>query len=302
MNCDLLLTWMTHLGEGSWMSFRKAAEETASGDRDPLELSRALRVRFSDLCFTDFFVDGTQRWRMQPPMLGGLAAHGDTAALYGSRTSALVEALRVAAEANGARLEEEIFRDCPTTFRVTGERRVIAAIASRIEVVYEPDNGKRVAESIPPIPFVLENAAQEPAPLNWKARCFDFGTRAWVDVLSPNAACEFTPIYGQPQYYVRRRSGNLLRMPKRESVYAAAMLKGVRLIDYDPDSLKLSVPLFAPMPALYARAACLCACRPAQIVDGRFVYCDVTAEVAALLMVAAGQPHPGVIVLSERVK
>ena len=36
MNSDLLLTWMTHLGEGSWMSFRRAAEEMASGDRDPL--------------------------------------------------------------------------------------------------------------------------------------------------------------------------------------------------------------------------------------------------------------------------
>lgn len=299
MNCDLLLAWMTHLGEGSWMSFRKAAEETASGDRDPLEVSRALRVRFSDLCFTDFFVDGTQRWRMQPPMLGGLAAHADTAALYGSRTPALVEALRVAAEAHGARIEEEAFRDCPTFFRVAGERRVLAAIASRIGVIYEPDNWRRVAESIPPIPFLLENTAQEPAPLNWKARCFDFGTRAWVDILSQNAAREFTPIYGQPQYYVRRRSGKLLRMPKRESLYAAAMLKGVRLINYEPDSRKLSVPLFAPMPALYARAACLCACRPAQIVDGRFVYPDVTPDVAALLMVSAGQPHPGLAVLQK---
>ena len=302
MNCDLLLTWMTHLGEGSWMSFRRAAEETVSGDREPLELSRALRVGLSDLCFTDFFVDGTQRWRMLPPVLGGLAAHEDVAALYGSRTPALVEALRDAAEAHGGRLEEEAFQDCPTSFRLVGEGPVIAAVSSRIGVVYEPDDGRRVAEHIPPIPCVLERAAQEPAPLNWTARCFDFGMRAWVDRLLPNAACEFTPIYGLPRYYVRRKSGKLLRISKRESLYAAAMLRGVRLIDYDPDSMKLSVPLFAPMPVLYARAACLCAYRPAQIVDGRFVYCDVTPEVAALLMVTAGQPHPAVAALSERVK
>lgn len=297
MNCDLLLAWMTHLGEGSWMRFRKAAEEIAGGDHDPLELSRALRVYFSDLGFTDFFVDGTQRWKVLPPILGGLAARTDAAVLYGSRTPALVEALRNAAEAHGSRLEEDALKDCPTSFRVVGERRMIAAISSQIGVAYTPNNARRIAENVPPIPSVLESADQEPAPLNWKARSFDPRFHMWVDGLLSNAACEFTPTYGRPQYYVRRRSGKLLRMAKRESLYVAAMLKGIHLIDYEPHSLKLSVPLFSPMPALYSRAACLCACRPAQIIDGRIVYFDVTPEVATLLMVAAGQPHPEVSVL-----
>lgn len=302
MNCDLLLAWMTHLGEGSWMSYRKAVEEIASGDRDPLEVSRTLRIGLSDLGFTDFFVDGTQRWRMLPPVLGGLAARDDAAAFYGSRTPALVEALRNAAEAHGGRLEEKTCQDCPTFFRVVGERRVIASISSRIGVAFEPDNESRIAAGVPPIPWVLETATREPAPLNWKARSFDFSERSWVDGLLPNSACEFTPIHGPSKYYIRGKSGKLLRMPKRESVYTAAMLKGVRLIDYEPDAMKLSAPLFAPMPELYARAACLCACRPAQIVNGRFVYLDVTPEVAALLMVAAGQPHPGVAVLGGGAK
>ena len=302
MNCDLLLTWMTHLGEGSWMSFRNAAEEIASGDRDLLELSRALRVRFSDLGFTDFFVDGTQRWRMLPAVLGGLAAQEDAAALYGSRTPDLVEALRNAAEEHGGRIEEEALKDCPTSFRVVAERRVIAKISSHIGVAYVPDLGRQIAEDVPPIPCVLETADQEPAPLNWKARSFDLGICAWVDGLLPNASCEFTPTHGQSKYYIRRKSGRLLKMSKRESLYAAAMLKIIHLIDYERDSKELSAPLFAPMPELYARAACLCACRPAQIFNGRFVYHDVTPEVAALLMVAAGQPHPGVAVLAEGAK
>lgn len=293
---------MTHLGEGSWISFRKAAEEIESGNRNPLELSRALRVGFSDLGFTDFFVDGTQRWKILPPVLGGLATRNDAAVLYGSRTPALVEALRNAATAHGSKLEEEAIKDCPTSFRVVGERRVIAAISKNIGVTYSPNNGRRIAENVLPIPCVLEAAAHEPAPLNWKARCFDPSISAWVDGLLPNTVCEFTPTFGLPRYYVHRRSGKLLRMPKRESLYAAAMLKGIHLIDYEPHSLKLSVPLFAPMPALYARAACLCACRPAQIIDGRFAYFDVTPEVAALLMVAAGQPYPEVTVLPKRVK
>ncbi|MXZ02360.1 MAG: hypothetical protein F4Y88_01420, partial [Chloroflexi bacterium] len=276
------------------MSFRKAAEENASGDRNPLDLSRALRVRLSDLCFTDFFVDGTRRWRMQPPTLGRLASHRDTAAFYGSRTPTLVDALQIAARVYGARIATEMLPDCPTSFRVTGEEQIFSAIANRIGAVYKPNDGTTIAESVSPIHFVLNNATTEPAPLNWTARCFDFDKRAWVDVLSQNAAWEFTPTYGSPKYYVRRRSRKLLRMSKRESLYAAAMLNGLRLIKYEMDARQLSVPLFAPLPELYARAACLCSCRPAQVVDGRLVYCDVTPEVAALLMVSAGQPHPGV--------
>ena len=302
MNCDLLLTWMTHLGQGSWMGFRRAAEEMASGDRDPLVLSRRLRVEFSNLGFTDFFVDGTKRWRMLPPVLGGLAAQEHAAVLSGGRTPALVEALRKATEEHGGRFEEETRLGCPTAIRVVGEERLIASISSQIGVAYEPENGRRLAEDVPIILCVLKAAGQEPAPLNWKARCFDFGVHAWVDGLLPNTACEFTPMHGPAKYYLRRKSGKLFRMPKRESVYAAAMLKGVRLIDYEPGAMKLSTPLFAPMPTLYARAACLCACRPAQTMNGRLVYFEVTPEVAALLMVAAGQPHPGVARLTGATK
>ena len=104
--------------------------------------------------------------------------------------------------------------------------------------------GNGLREDVPIILCVLKTAGQEPAPLNWKARCFDFGVQAWIDGLLPNTACEFTPMHGPAKYYLRRRTGKLFRMPKREAVYAAAMLKGVRLVDYEPDAMKLSTPLF----------------------------------------------------------
>ena len=277
------------------MSFRKAAEEIEGSDRDPLDLCRSLRVGLSDLCFADFFIEGTQQWRMQPPVLGGIAARENVAVLYGGRTPALVEELQDAARVLGGRFEMEAIQDCPTSFCVIAERRVITAIADRIGVAYEPDNAKKIAESVHPIPFVLEAATQDPAPLNWKVRSFDIDRCAWVDGLLPNAACEFTPTYGPSKYFIHRKSGKLLKITKRESLYAAAMLKGVRLLDYDPGAMKLSSPLFAPMPEQYTRAACLCACHPAEILNGRLVYREVTPEVAAFLMVAVGQPHPGVV-------
>lgn len=292
MNCDMLLTWMTHIGEGSWVSFRKAVEEIADSDSNLHNLFRKLRISLSDLEFADFFINDTQRWRMLPPVLGGLAVQENTAALYGSRTPHLAQKLKNAAETHGCRFETEKLQNCPTLIRVVGTRENIVAIANQIKVSFEPNNARKVAREVPPISHILETATEEPKPRNWKVRSFDFNKSAWVDGLLPNTACEFTPTYGYPKYFVHKKRGRLLRIPKRESFYAAAMLKGIRLIEYEFNVLKLSTPLFAPLPELYARAACLCSGRPAEILNGRIVYSDITPEIAALLIVSAGQPHP----------
>lgn len=299
MNTDLLLTWMTHISEGSWTSFRKAVDEIMQSERNPLDLCRSLRIGLSDLGYADFFIGGTQRWNVLPPVLGGLATRRDAAAFYGSRTPYIVENLKTVATTLGARFETEVFQDYPTSYRVVGKTHIIADIADRIGVEYEPEKARQIAERVPSIPCALEASGVERAPLNWKARSFSIDKRAWVDGLLPNAACEFTPSHGNSRYFVRRKSGKLISMRKRESVYAAALLKGVGLIEYEPESMKLSAPLYAPMPEPYARAACLCACRPPEIVNERFVYSEVTPNVASLLIVGAGQAHPCVAFFSQ---
>ena len=299
MNCDMLLAWMTHVGEGSWIKFRKAVQEVADGDQDHHKLSSRLRVRLSDLGFADFFINDTQQWRILPPILGGLAVQENTFALFGSRTPHLADVLRISAEEQGCRVETETQQDCPTLIRVVGTSKGISAIADRIEVPYTLNNARIVAEELVTISKTLETASEEPAPLNWQVSAFDFKRGSWVKHLLKNAACEFTPTYGHSKFFVNIKRGKLLRMPKRESLYVAAMLKGVRLIEYDFNTMKLSTPLFAPMPEMYARSACLCSCRPAEIMNGRILYSDVTPEVAALLMVSAGQPHPGFSILTK---
>ncbi len=275
------------------MNFRKSVEVIANSDSNIHDLSSKLKISLSDLEFADFFINNTQRWRMLPPVLGGLAVQENTAALYGSRTPHLAKKLKNAAETHGCRFEIEKLQNCPTLIRVIGEKKNIAAIANQIEVSFEHNNARKAVRKVPSILHMLETATEEPRPLNWKVRSFDFKTNAWVDdVLLPNAACEFIPTYGQSKFFVYKKHGRLLRMPKWESLYSAAMLKGIQLIEYDFNALKLSTPSFAPMPELYARAACLCSGRPAEILNRRIVYSDVTPEIAALLMVSAGQPYP----------
>jgi hypothetical protein len=75
-------------------------------------------------------------------------------------------------------------------------------------------------------------------------------------------------------------------------VYAAAMVHRVKLAAYDVVTSVLSVPTAVPLPESYARAACLCAGAPAAFDDGQLIYRNVPHTIAAVLLVAAGQPYP----------
>lgn len=295
MDCELLLSWMTHVGEGAWATFRNAVEELAGSDADLSRISRTLRITLSDLGFADFFIDGTQRWRILPPVLGGLAAERFVAAVIGGRSPVLLESLKIAAEKHGCHIHWETSTDCPALIRVKGSSmEELAAIADEMGVSFETNLSAVVAQTLQPVPDTLDHALADPAPLNWKVRSFNFRTCTWEDGLRPHSACEYMPTHGHPKYFIHVKRGKLFKVSKRESLYAAAMLSGIQMVVYEPASKRLSVPLFAPLPELYSRAACLCSGRLAKIADGRITYDEISYDLAALLMVAAGQPHPGV--------
>jgi hypothetical protein len=294
MDCDLLLTWMTHIGEGSWARFRNAVEELAGSDGDLSDLCRRLRMGLSDLGFAEFFVEETQRWKTLPPILGRIAAQDGAAVFCGGRSPIVVDSLTSAAELHGCQSFVERPRDCPALIRIVGAPEKMAVVADQIGVAFEPNLPAILAAKLVPMPDRMANAPRESAPLNWKVHSFDFRKRHWVDKLLPNSACEYTPAYGPSRYFVHRKRGRLLRLSKRESLYVAAMLNGVRLVEYERATRVLSVPLFAPLPESYSRTACLCSGRPADVADGRITYGGVPPDLAAILTVAAGQAHPAI--------
>src|SRR6266540_2081051 len=112
MNAESLLNWMSHLNEGSWRRFRDAAAELTPPNGDQAETQRFLRTCFSDLGFADFFVDGSQRWRVRPPLLAGLCEESQ-AVLCGARSPSLVEAVQAAAQKRGCRFEIQTSQDLP---------------------------------------------------------------------------------------------------------------------------------------------------------------------------------------------
>jgi hypothetical protein len=293
MNWDVLLHWMTHLSEGSWDGFKEAVARMADREQDVHELQIDLRSHMSDMAYAEFFVDGLRRWRVFPPVLAELSADTGAAVLCGGRTPQLTSALVTAAEAAGCLVASDEAADAPTAIRVTGAPADMAHAATAGGIRFVKDYAGVLSRRVQPVYELLERAIEQSAPTNWSVRSFDFDSMSLVDGLHPNSACECSPRHGLPRWYVHTRRGRLRSMPKREAVYAAAMMQGVALLSYDFENRRLLAPVRAPPPEPYCRAACLCAGRRGRVDGGLIVFDDVSPAVVGVLCVAAGQPHPG---------
>lgn len=293
MNSELLLHWMTHVGEGTWGAFRASVTRLAGSDAEVDSMCRHLRITLSDMGHADFFVAGSQRWRILPPVLAGLAGEQTSGAvLTGARTRVLMDRLAGAAASQGCTVETEEMEAGPSIVRVHGEGNALAETAKAAGIDYLPNIADAFCMSAAAVPAQVRDAHPEEGPANWAVRSFDLGSLKWIEGLHDRSACEYQSRYGPRKFFLHRRRGQLLRLPKRDAVYAAAMLNNVRLAVYDEDSETLSTPISAPLPEGLSRAATLCGGAPAKRENGRLHYGRVPPRTAALILLTAGAAYP----------
>lgn len=293
MNWEVLLHWMTHVGEGTWGAFRVSVNKLVGSDADVDSMCRRLRVSLSDMGHADFFVAASQRWHILPPVLGGLAGEqGAAAVLIGARTPVLLDRLTGAAATYGCSMETEEMEAAPSIVRVRGEEDALAETARIAGIGYVPNIARAFCLSASAVPVQVKDACPEEGPANWAVHSFDLGSLKWIEGLHARSACEYQSRYGPRKFFLHRRRGQLLRLPKRDAVYAAAMLNGVRLALYDADLEVLSTPVSAPLPEALSRAATLCAGLPAKVENGRLHYGRVPPQTAALILLTAGAAYP----------
>lgn len=289
---ELLLQWLTHVREGSWTAFRRSLFALdAPDDEDDAALARRMRGCLSDMGHVDFFIGGGNRWRTFAPLLGGV---GDAASavLSGGRTNKLIETLASSSATEGCRIEASEVSDGPDSIQVKGPSESFARVAFGAGLGYVPDLALALCAALEPIESVLASATRGAAPTNWSVQSFDLGLLKWVDGLLPNTAYEYSSRYGARRYYIRWPRATLLRLDKRQAVYAAAHLNRVALLSYNAQDRRLAVPRGAPLPDEMARAATAGRGALATVEYGRLVYGGVSPAVAGALMVGAGQRPP----------
>lgn len=301
---EMLLYWMSDAGEGSWDRFRTVVAELAGQDRDLTQLRRSLRVRLSDFAYADFFINDSSRWKILPPLAAGLLAPANAAILIGARTPSLVSEVEASAARTGVAVVCETWDDSPAVIRLEGTPSALNACVVGARIDYAEDYAWRLAATLNPIPALLDRPRRDTdhAPINWVPRSFDLHSQEWVDGLRPNTACEFTPRYGRPRYFVSNRRRRLLEVAsRRNAVYAAAYTQRISLGAYDAATRTLSAPLSSPFPEAYARVACVCSGRRADVRQGRIAYDGVPSEVATVLLTALGQP-PAIAAIAKGIQ
>jgi hypothetical protein len=298
MTWDVVLHWMTHLQEGSWAGFRKAVANIVPAEADLDQICRSLRVNLSDLGHADFFVEGTQRWRVRQSVLAALPMKHGTAFLTGGKTPQFLDALKNVAEEQRCEITFGAGADSTTAAFVSGQESALRDIAADLNISYVPDFASVLCHQFVPLSQLLTAAPEERSPINWQIKSFDFQSMSWVDGLRLHSACECSSRFGVRRYYIYARRGALLRLPKREAVYASAMLQRIKLLDYDSSACVLSAPIAAPLPELLARAASLCSGAQARIERGYIRHTEIPPAVGAAILVASGQPFPKISALS----
>src|SRR5258708_31784145 len=103
---------MTPKGGGSGASFRGATAELVPDAPDQNRMARQLKEALSDLAHVDFFVDGSQQWRVLSAMLAGLGVDGLAAILCGGQTPPLILSLPIISSKLGG-----VFSKTPSEIR-----------------------------------------------------------------------------------------------------------------------------------------------------------------------------------------
>jgi hypothetical protein len=288
MSWNQIIYWMAHVGEGTWAGFKRAVTSIAPEGSDTKEVARALRMRFSDLAFGEFFLERSERWRAFVPLLVSSPHDSHHALLAGVRTPGLVDKLRAGADAANCKLFEIVVEGQFTNVKIHGSalRRVAAAAG----IGFEPDIGRRLGVQLVTLEDAMRNAPRRVPPRDWSPSSFNLAEMNWVEGVENGRALQFTSKYSERAYFVRAEGGDLVELPKRLAIFAAAAMDDVRLAVYDSRSREFSVPVAAPLPEPCARAACLAGGRASVVRARRILYENVPARLAAIIVANLGQP------------
>ena len=299
MSGDRLLMWMTHLGSGPWDAFREAVDNLDGGESadDAQKLHRAVRIAFSDLGYADFFVNGSRRWQVRRPALAELIGHEDAHMFIGGRTGELLDKVKLIAGANGEAsmtIREQEFG--PSQVRIAADPRYLREVAAKLGIQYLPKAAHTLAARLPSSRRTLDEAERVDEPINWTVRSWSFRGAQWVPEREDRTIREYTNRHGRRRYLLSSDRGRSLReVELRPGIYCAARLRRAQIAKYDNIEGALRVPVWAPLPAEQARAACLSGGLPCSIEGGSLVFKGVDWQTAAAVIQSLGQrmPMPG---------
>ncbi len=291
MNGSLLLFYLSEVGNGKWTRFTDALEVVDARwghSTHARQLSMLGHVEF------DFWHKPRIRWAICQPTLAWLPERNvkrHRAVLCGLRTEPFLETLRYHAAVLDCALEIVPQRHNPDAIFVqAGEQYQLNQLAEAMQFANEPQSAERLAECIPHLNAYRHLCETRPEPQGYGIRYFDGQSLRWVEVekSAENGLYEYMMVDGS-RTYCYKKEYVFTKVPRDMGLYMWLADERRQILQYDTIAQTLTVPRFAVLPTLLARAATLCSGLLPKLVENTFVYQNTPAPVAYNIMIKLNQ-------------
>jgi hypothetical protein len=284
---DLLLTWLSERGSGSWQQLREAYDWLFQAERrEPWQTAGFCARILSTLGHIE--IDWhAGRWAAAPPVLTLLPSAGAHALLTGARTRRLGALLAIEAQEDrpGVMPLPLVPQDiAPSACIVAVEdERAATALADRLGVLYSHSVSEELSRILPGLDSYMLKREAHPPRRGYGIERFEPESLIWQDVERddlPGLYRYDTPI--RAEHRLRAADGGVYAPERAVGIWSALSHWGKNRIKFDPKSVngELIVPLQAPLPTLHARTAALCTGFAPQKRGSVLVYPNVPREVA----------------------
>jgi hypothetical protein len=303
MTPNELLVWLSARKLGSWPQFRGAVETldlanaTDEEEQDTsLPLHQRVRFNLERLGHVEFdAAECEDGWHVVPPVLA-LSPHGNkvTGVLCGARTPKLME--RVERAADELSFECASDTDCPDIIRMHApDAERLMELARREGLLCQSDAPTALLSRLPPV-GTIKGWRHEPLPAggkDWDVRQFIIERKVmkWRTITlreanMPDAQGLFCfTRFQMPQYFLRE-GRETIKLPGAIGKYRILSYRQRRVLRYDRQERRLTLPAILRPPLLTERGLILCSGFPPalSLVHGRrmLTYRDIPEEVAGM--------------------
>jgi hypothetical protein len=297
MNYDLLLTYLSEKGRGTWEEFKAVWSWLGGENDDRAGKAWIAAQRLSALGHIEVAWDEDKEWAVAPPILTMIPRSGGRALLTGARTRYLCEVVREDGDllARGALDEAAEGLDLWVDIWVqtTGPSTVMLCckshndadrLASELGIEYTFSASTRLSAILPQLSSFVSLWRPGSLPRGLDVERFDIDSLFWKDVedtLEPGLyRCN---TYSRTEHAINGPTG-WFRVPMEAGKYEVLRWEGRSVLRYMEANGSLMVGSGASLPPLQNRAAVLCSGRlPFLAKNGTsswLVYENVDFEIA----------------------
>lgn len=285
MNNNLLLTYLSELGHGSWPHFRQALEYLANEEDD---LYRTVKARqLSMLGHVEFAFEGDLRWAVCEPTIAWLTREDRiTGVLCGDRSPRLLATIEQHCDALGGRYEQLPQDEGPDVVLISVPSSDIGEqVARQAGVKSQLDAAIRLAEIAPDVQSYLHLCPREPMPQGFRTERYDTQRLAWIEASEANQPGFYRFTHYRREYRLKI-GDDVLKTPPYIGFFAWLRYENRLVFTYDAAKQMLHGPASVTLPPLLARAATLCSGFLPRFVpqDRAHIYQDIPPTIAHHLL------------------